>query len=316
MENRVKFKIGEIEFEAEGSAEVIERERNVFMNALLPAAVDAIVRTRGVDSANQYIENNETPLIEQVDSPINDNDSSVIVNNQPQDFSRTSLSAFLSNKCVLSEQDFVLMAAYYDEKKNKVKSFNSETVKQYYSDARRPKCSNISDALLKLTQKGYIMDDESAEQKSPKPYTLTTQGIEYIETYTPKDSVEKKASKVRKPRAKSESIYSEINPDELNLDNYPDIKKLKKFKEQMLLIMFVVTQEQKGDAFSVADIQCLMTDILGLPATRDQINGVFQTNKSWFKKEDDPNNQKAYKRKLLQGAKDFIIEVIEKNKTP
>lgn len=58
MENRVKFKIGEIEFEAEGSAEVIERERNVFMNALLPAAVDAIVRTRGVDSANQYIENN------------------------------------------------------------------------------------------------------------------------------------------------------------------------------------------------------------------------------------------------------------------
>lgn len=224
MENRVKFKIGEIEFEAEGSAEVIERERNVFMNALLPAAVDAIVRTRGVDSANQYIENNETPLIEQVDSPINDNDSSVIVNNQPQDFSRTSLSAFLSNKGVLSEQDFVLMAAYYDEKKNKVKSFNSETVKQYYSDARRPKCSNISDALLKLTQKGYIMDDESAEQKSPKPYTLTTQGIEYIETYTPKDSVEKKASKVRKPRAKSESIYSEINPDELNLDNYPDIK--------------------------------------------------------------------------------------------
>lgn len=84
------------------------------------------------------------------------------------------------------------MAAYYDEKKNKVKSFNSETVKQYYSDARRPKCSNISDALLKLTQKGYIMDDESAEQKSPKPYTLTTQGIEYIETYTPKDSVEKR----------------------------------------------------------------------------------------------------------------------------
>lgn len=59
-----------------------------------------------------------------------------------------------------------------------------------------------------------------------------------------------------------------------------------------------------------------MTDILGLPATQDQINGVFKNNKSWFKKEDDSNNKKAYKRKLLQGAKDFIIEVIEKNKTP
>ena len=35
MNNKVKFKIGEIEFEAEGSAEVVERERNVFLNALL-----------------------------------------------------------------------------------------------------------------------------------------------------------------------------------------------------------------------------------------------------------------------------------------
>ncbi len=313
MENRVKFRIGEIEFEAEGSAEVIERERNVFMNALLPAAVDAIVRTRGAESTNQYIENNGTPLIEQVDSPINNNESSVIVNNQPQDLSRTSLSAFLSNKGVLSEQDFVLMAAYYDEKKNNVKSFNSETVKQYYTDARRPKCSNISDALLKLTQKGYIMDDESAEQKSPKPYTLTTQGIEYIENYTPKDSVEKKASKVRKPKAKSESIYSEINPDELNLNNYPDINKLHSFKEQMIMIMYIVSNEGKGDLFSVTDIQYLLTDTLGLPASRNQINGVFKNNKMWFKKEEDPNNKKAYKRKLLQGAKDFIIQVIENN---
>ena len=313
MENRVKFKIGEIEFEAEGSAEVIERERNVFMNALLPAAVDAIVRTRGAGSVNQYIENNETPLIEQVDSPINNDESSVIVNNQPQDLSRTSLSAFLSDKGVLSEQDFVLMAAYYDEKKNNVKSFNSETVKQYYSDARRPKCSNISDALLKLTQKGYIMDDDKSEQKTPKPYTLTNKGIEYIEKYTPKDSVEKKVARVRKTRAKSESIYSEINPDELNLSNYPSINKLNNFKEQMLMIMYIVSNEGKGESFSVADIQCLMTDIFGLPASRDQINGVFKNNKTWFKKEEDPDNKRSYKRRLLQGAKDFIIKLIEDN---
>ena len=55
MENKVKFKIGEIEFEAEGSAEVIEREREVFMNALLPASVEAIVKTRDVDKNTQYI---------------------------------------------------------------------------------------------------------------------------------------------------------------------------------------------------------------------------------------------------------------------
>ena len=43
-EIRVKFEIGEIKFEAEGSADLVERERSIFNNTLLPAAIDAIVR--------------------------------------------------------------------------------------------------------------------------------------------------------------------------------------------------------------------------------------------------------------------------------
>lgn len=45
-EIRVKFEIGEIKFEAEGSADLVERKRNIFNNTLLPDAIDAIVRTR------------------------------------------------------------------------------------------------------------------------------------------------------------------------------------------------------------------------------------------------------------------------------
>lgn len=41
-EIRVKFEIGEIKFEAEGSADLVERERSIFNNTLLPAAIDAI----------------------------------------------------------------------------------------------------------------------------------------------------------------------------------------------------------------------------------------------------------------------------------
>ena len=44
---KVKFKIGEIEFEAEGLPEDVSNERNTFMNTLLPAAVEAMIRTRG-----------------------------------------------------------------------------------------------------------------------------------------------------------------------------------------------------------------------------------------------------------------------------
>ncbi len=47
-----------------------------------------------------------------------------------------------------------------------------------------------------------------------------------------------------------------------------------------------------------------------LPASIDQINGIFKTNKSWFKPEQDPTNKKAYRRKILQGAKDFAESII------
>lgn len=65
-----------------------------------------------------------------------------------------------------------------------------------------------------------------------------------------------------------------------------------------------------GDSFSILDIECLMTDILGLPATNAQIKGVFDRNKTWFKDEENPNNAKALKHRLLQGGKDFAKSLL------
>ncbi len=56
-------------------------------------------------------------------------------------FSRTSLCSYISKFGYISDQDFTLIAAYYNEKKNGTSSFSSETVKQYYTDARRTKYS-------------------------------------------------------------------------------------------------------------------------------------------------------------------------------
>ncbi|HMM05941.1 MAG TPA: hypothetical protein PKD52_04650 [Clostridiales bacterium] len=313
MENRVRFKIGEIEFEAEGSAEIVEHERSVFLNTLLPAAVDAIVRTRGMGKAAPYIEAIDRPAMllsaEIDDSPENN----TLVNHPLIDFARTSLYSYIKNLGILSDQDFTLIAAYYDEKKNGVQSFTSETVKQYYADARRGKSSNYSDLLQRLTQKGYIMDDPKAEKKIPKPYILTDAGIKYVEAYQPKEngSEKPKGTKAKKPRSKQVSVYSILCADDLNLKKYPEIKSQSTFKKQMLLTLYIVTTEGKGESFLVTDIQCLMTDILGLPASVDQINGIFKNNKSWFKTEQDSTNKKAYKRKLLQGAKDFVQTIID-----
>lgn len=313
VEIRVKFEIGEIKFEAEGSADLVERERSIFTNVLLPSAVDAIVRTRGAEKGVQYMEAAEQPAMLLTAEIDNTSKIDTPISSSPIDFSRTSLSSHIKNLGVLSDQDFTLIAAYYDEKKNGVQSFTSESVKQYYIDARRPKYSNVSELLKKLTQKGYIMDAPNAEKKLPKPYILTDTGMNYVEAYQPKEngSETPKAVKARKPRSKQVSIYSNLCADDLNFKNYPEIKSQSTFKKQMLLVLYIVTIEKKGENFSATDVQYIMTDILGLPATDDQIKGVFKNNKIWFKSEQDENNKKAYRYKLLQGAKDFAQSIID-----
>lgn len=60
---KLKYKVGEIEFEAEGPAEVVEQQRVNFMNAVLPAAVEAMVRTQTVVEQPAYIEPTTQPTL-------------------------------------------------------------------------------------------------------------------------------------------------------------------------------------------------------------------------------------------------------------
>jgi DNA-binding PadR family transcriptional regulator len=310
LENRVKFKIGEIEFEAEGSDDVVERERNVFLKTILPAAVEAIVRTRGgFAQTTQYIEESEElNLLAPAQTTLID----VIDTQSHVDLSRTSLASFLKNYGTLNDQDFALISAYYDEKKNSTNRFSSENIKQYYAEARRPEYSNISTLLTLLAKKGYIMDAPDSDGKNPKQYILTSDGLVYAESYQPKElNKEKKiVSRPKKARTKIESVYAKLSADDLKLGNYPVVKEQDSFKKQMMLILYIVSEENHGDAFSVSDVEYLMTDVFGLPATEKQVQGVFERHRIWFKKEPDPMNKKACKHKLLEGAKDFVRLII------
>lgn len=303
-EIRVKFEIGEIKFEAEGSADLVERERSIFNNTLLPAAIDAIVRTRSVARSAQYIETQDSqqPLLAKSSNMLPES----IVLDSNTDLSRTTLASFIKKYGSLSEQDFVLFSAYFDEIKNHASYFTKDEAEKYYDDARRIRPKNISMCLNQLAQKGFIIDATDVEQKFPKPYRISSEGLEYISTYTPKDVKEKKSSnKPYKQRAKVKSVYADINCDELNLDSYPSIKSLSDFKEKMMLILYIITNEGKGEWFTTADVLCLMTDIFGESATKDKVNGVFKREKRWFKSENVDGNNKLVHRKLLNEAKSF-----------
>lgn len=232
------------------------------------------------------------------------------------DYSRVSLSSFLKKYGQLTEQDFTLFAAYFDEKKNRNMCFSIEDVKRYYAEARRSLPKNPSMSLNRLAEKGYIMDAATADEgKSGKCYMLTEAGIAFIETYVPKEnSGEKKPrTKVKKSTSNISEMYVSITADDLNTKSYPAVKDLSGAKEQVIMAMYIVTNEGKGEWFAVDDIIHLLVNVFGVPADSDKVNGVFKRNKSMFASEQDANNKKALRRKLLSGAKDFAVDIIQKN---
>ena len=308
---KLKYKVGEIEFEAEGPAEAVEQQRVNFINVVLPAAVDAMVRTQAVIEHQPYIDAAAQPAMLEAGLPA---EPLAIPNQLENDFSLTSLASFLKKYGTLGDQDFTLFAAYFDEKKNGTKAFSIENVKQYYQEGRRTAYSNNSQLLRQLAKKGYIMDTSAPEDaKAGKYYTLTNDGIAYIEAYTPKeDSGDKKKPRAKKATNKKDSVYSTITADDLNLAAYPEVKSLSPGKEQVIMAMYIFTNENKGEWFTVDDVIYLLTNIFEIPANVDNVNGVFKRNKSWFTSRQDDNNKKAYQRKLLTGAKDFAKRLISK----
>ncbi|PKM39462.1 MAG: hypothetical protein CVV04_10670 [Firmicutes bacterium HGW-Firmicutes-9] len=75
------------------------------------------------------------------------------------------------------------------------------------------------------------------------------------------------------------------------------------------MVMYIVTSEAKGDFFSIADVQCLVTDLWGLHSSSKTISNIFTENKSWFKV--DTSFKEGTKRKLLEGAKEYARKIIE-----
>ena len=76
--------------------------------------------------------------------------------------------------------------------------------------------------------------------------------------------------------------------------------------------MYIVTNEGKGEWFSVDDIIYLMKNIFELPCNRDKVYGVIQRNSSFFDDQKAENRAHVRQYKLLSGAKDFAESLIQK----
>lgn len=266
---KVKYKFGQIEFEAEGDSSDVEKQRDYFMNAIVPVAKSIVSVIPNVE--------NETMLSTEKQSKLLENNNDIVHENIIPD--RTNLINYLKPFGNLSDRDFVLFSAFYHEEKDGVGPyvFTSETIKSFFSEARRTPAKNNSDILQRLAKAGLIMDAENPENRNPKPYSITQEGIDYINNYVPKENKETTPKRNVTKQRKVESEYSALTTDSLNLNQYPDISKLEKSKDQMLLVMYIITKEEKGCWFSNNDLDYIMTNLFDIKMTKDQITNVFRT---------------------------------------
>ena len=147
MENEVRIKMGEIEFEAKGDAELIARERTEFFENILPKAMEAVAYTKSVQQQSIGKGKQEAQLLIQADE--------VISQPQENNFERKSISNFLQDKGAETDTDKILCMAYFYEKKKGMKDFCTEDFKGFYGNARIPVPSNVSGTVLHLAKDVY-----------------------------------------------------------------------------------------------------------------------------------------------------------------
>ena len=283
MVNKYFIKIDQIEFSLEGNAEFVKQEREIFFDSILGKLIDTISKFQ---STLKKDTNNEI-LIERSNSSSDNNDIK-------NDKNVPSVSEFLKPNGNLSYNDTVLFLGYYAENYQKLEFFSLKNIATLFKDARLTEPQNISSCFSNCVKKGLLKENG----KSPKSYTLTQTGLNYVENYQPKE----KPNNVKKSKSKKnlDSQYKNITKDDLNASDYPDISSFSKFADKLMLVMYIFTTEGKGSAFSVNDLIYIMTEIFGeKKATKGQIEGIFRRNKNWFKTNKNESNN-VVERKLLQ----------------
>lgn len=303
MTNKIRIKLGPIEFEAEGDSELIEREREQFFS-LLPQAITAVspVVTRS------------SQLFDAVDI---ENDAYLPTENAPLlassgQRSYSSVASFLNEKKFSTDVELVMGVGYYIECIENKGVFTSKDIENKLTEARKGKPGNISQMLTQNIKKGFL--SECAEKKDNlKAYSILDEGIKWCEIYVASETdTKKKAVRGKTSKPTPESTLLAISLEELNLDNYCDVSKISKFNEQMLVIMCIYTKEKGIEYFSFNDIVAIFKMKLRLPATDRKVRYAFDNGGTMFDKKVE---KKVAYHKLMTGGIKEAERIISQQKT-
>lgn len=293
MNSKLKIKYGMIEFEIESDPETIEKERKAFLETLPTITVLA---------NNKIYEENNTE-VELID------ESKVKYLPAQTKKITTNLNTFLHEKGFSSDIDKCLAVIYFMNEVENVESVNNQIIKERMQKAKLIIPKSISVALNGLTAKGFIQLLEQDGNKGMN-YYITQEGIKYIEEYEKKD---KKGKSMRKNKTTKKNIanrYSFLTKEMMNLEQYPEFSKLKSSKDKIMLIMYIMKEIDKGEYFTITELEYIISQIFNDKLSTDTIKGVFknQSSAKYFDKRNVVNNNKVNEYKMLQSGFNYFTE--------
>lgn len=289
MENKVRIKIGEFEFEASGEADIIERERKAILD-LIPSLVSSNSCYKLTEVKNK----DDLPLIS-------------IEENRKVLQQYSSINHFLNEKKFANSIDLTLGVIYYATNYESIDVVNKVILKGYYDKSKEKLPTNLSQNLNNLTQKGFIKTLDKGENGVIN-YSITNEGEKYIEEYEPKDNSKKtKKTSVKKINNAKDEIVS-LTRDSLNLHEYKKMRDIKDFKGKMMLALFIVSENSPVKSFSVNDISYILTNIFQENNTVDQIKGVIKREPTWFNKVKNEDT-KLLEYSLLREGSEFAENI-------
>jgi len=285
MVNRIHYKLGLIEFEAEGDSELIEREREHFFS-ILPQAITAV---------SPFV-NDKTQIIEVSQDSGDDSPLPLL----PEDNSKKyeSVALFLNEKSFNTDVERVLGVAYYINQVENEQFITSKDIEDKFTKARFTKPTNINASINQNISKGFIC--EHNEKKSGfKSFYISNEGIIWVKNYASKDvTTTKKATKIRKP--KTESPLVNIPLEDLHLDTYCDIHSIKDLYDQILVIVHIYTNEGINEFFSFNDIVSILKNKFKISVTPRQVQYFFSDK--WGNKFDKKTEKKVVYHKIMSSG--------------
>lgn len=293
MNSKLKIKYGMIEFEIESDPETIEKERKAFLETLPTITVLA---------NNKIYEENNTE-VELID------ESKVKYLPAQTKNITTNLNTFLHEKGFSSDIDKCLAVIYFMNEVENVESVNNQIIKERMQKAKLIIPKSISVALNGLTAKGFIQLLEQDGNKGMN-YYITQKGIKYIEEYEKKD---KKGKSMRKNKTTKKNIanrYSFLTKEMMKLEQYPEFSKLKSSKDKIMLIMYIMKEIDKGEYFTITELEYIISQIFNDKLSTDTIKGVFknQSSAKYFDKRNVEDNNKVNEYKMLQSGFNYFTE--------